>query len=75
MPPGDPHSALEHRLLAAWLLEGLAERERAIVLLRCVHRLSYAEIARVLGLSYEQTRKCGYRCLKRLRAKLARGAD
>lgn len=49
---------------------GLAEKERSIVLLRCVHRMSYQEIAKVLGLPYEQTRKCGYRGLKKLRDKL-----
>lgn len=58
-------------LLAAWLLDGLAEKERSIVLLRCVHRMSYAEIAKALGLPYEQTRKCGYRGLKKMRDKLA----
>ena len=56
--------------LAGWLLDGLAEKERSIVLLRCVHRMSYQEIAKVLGLPYEQTRKCGYRGLKKLRDKL-----
>lgn len=71
----DAHSALELRMLAAWLLEDLTERERTIVLLRCVHQMPYAEIAQNLGLSYAQTRKCGYRCLKRLRTRLSRSGD
>lgn len=34
--------------------------------------MSYAEIARALRLPYEQTRKCGYRGLKKLRRRLER---
>ena len=55
-----------------WLLEELAEKERTSVWLRCVRRMSYAEIARALHLPYEQTRKCGYRGLKKLRGRLER---
>ena len=58
--------------LEEWLLEELAEKERAIVWLRCVRRMSYAEIAAALRLPYEQTRKCGYRGLKKLRSRLER---
>ena len=58
--------------LEEWLLEELAEKERTIVWLRCVRRMSYAEIARALHLPYEQTRKCGYRGLKKLRGRLER---
>lgn len=61
-PPEEP--------LARWLLEELAEKERAVLWLRCVGRMSYAEIAQVLRLPYEQTRKCGYRGLKKLRRRL-----
>ena len=55
-----------------WLLGELAEKERVIVWLRCVRRMSYAEIARALRLPYEQTRKCGYRGLQKLRGRLER---
>ena len=58
--------------LEDWLLGELAEKERVIVWLRCVRRMSYAEIARALRLPYEQTRKCGYRGLKKLRGRLER---
>lgn len=58
--------------LARWLLEELAEKERAVLWLRCVGRMSYTEIARALRLPYEQTRKCGYRGLKKLRGRLER---
>ena len=68
---GNQAKPLEIDMLAMWLLEGLTEKERMIVLLKCVHQMSYAEIARALALPYEQTRKCGYRCLQRLRDKLS----
>ena len=58
--------------LEDWLLGELAEKERVIVWLRCVRRMSYAEIARALRLPYEQTRKCGYRGLQKLRRRLER---
>lgn len=58
--------------LEDWLLGELAEKERVIVWLRCVRRMSYAEIARALRLPYEQTRKCGYRGLQKLRGRLER---
>lgn len=58
--------------LEDWLLGELTEKERVIVWLRCVRRMSYAEIARALRLPYEQTRKCGYRGLQKLRRRLER---
>ena len=61
----------EMDLLASWLLEGFTQKERTIVLLKCVHQMSYAEIARMLSLPYEQTKKCGYRCLQRMRKKIS----
>lgn len=67
---GNAPAGLPEEPLAAWLLEDLTEKERTILWLRCVRRMRYAEIARVLRLPYEQTRKCGYRGLAKLRRRL-----
>lgn len=64
-PPGGGAAGREGDApLEDWLLGELTEKERVIVWLRCVRRMSYAEIARALRLPYEQTRKCGYRACK-----------
>ena len=53
--------------LEEWLLGELAEKERTIVWLRCVRRMSYAEIARALNLSIRTVEKHVDLAIKQIR--------
>jgi RNA polymerase sigma-B factor len=63
--------AVDDRLVLHGLLEGLPERERAIVHLRFVEELTQSEIAAHLGLSQMQVSRILARTLASMRASLA----
>ena len=54
------------------VMRSMPDKRREIFAMRYDRNMTNAEIARALRLPYEQTRKCGYRGLKKLRGRLER---
>ncbi|MHC4938152.1 MAG: sigma-70 family RNA polymerase sigma factor [Planctomycetota bacterium] len=68
--PTHPENAIENREAAEAALALLDEEERAAVVLRFLHGLSYEEIAHVLGCKEGAARVRVHRALKQLRTRL-----
>ena len=54
------------------VMRSMPDKRREIFAMRYDRNMTNAEIARALRLPYEQTRKCGYRGLQKLRRRLER---
>jgi RNA polymerase sigma factor (sigma-70 family) len=62
--------AVETRDLVEWLLAGLTERERKLLILKYYQQLSTEQIARSLGTSTAAIHQLHYRVLGKLRARI-----
>jgi RNA polymerase sigma-70 factor (ECF subfamily) len=70
-----PEEAVDTRDLVDWLLAGLTERERKLLVLKYYQQLSGAELAAALDSTPEAVAQLHYRALLKLRQRLAKNED